>query len=88
MAAFAGHAKTSTTVEVYSHPLPQRAHEAARRMRPVSYAAASSERRSDVEAYERGRPARPGDTNDDDTIMPGWAAHGKQVGGKHSSKHL
>ena len=33
VAAFAGHAKTSTTVDVYSHLLPQRAHEAARRMR-------------------------------------------------------
>jgi hypothetical protein len=36
VAAFAGHAKTSTTVDVYSHLLPQRAHEAARRMRSVS----------------------------------------------------
>ncbi len=37
VAAFAGHAKTSTTVDVYSHLLPQRAHEAARRMRSVSH---------------------------------------------------
>jgi hypothetical protein len=36
VAAFAGHAKTSTTVDVYSHLLPKRAHEAARRMRSVS----------------------------------------------------
>jgi integrase len=35
VAAFAGHAKTSTTVDVYSHLLPKRAHEAARRMRSV-----------------------------------------------------
>jgi hypothetical protein len=45
VSAFAGHAKTSTTVDVYSHLLPKRAHEAARRMRSVSYAAASSESR-------------------------------------------
>jgi integrase len=36
VAAFAGHAKTSTTVDVYSHLLPRRAYEAARRMRSVS----------------------------------------------------
>jgi integrase len=41
VAAFAGHAKTSTTVDVYSHLLPQRAHEAARRMRSVSDTAGS-----------------------------------------------
>jgi integrase len=35
VAAFAGHAKTSTTVDVYSHLLPKRAHEAAKRMRSV-----------------------------------------------------
>jgi len=39
VAAFAGHAKTSTTVDMYSHLLPKRAHEAAHRMRSVSYAA-------------------------------------------------
>jgi integrase len=44
VAAFAGHAKTSTTVDVYSHLLPKRAHEAARRMRSVSHTAGSSER--------------------------------------------
>jgi hypothetical protein len=38
VSAFAGHAKTSTTVDVYSHVLPRRAHEAARRMRSVSLA--------------------------------------------------
>jgi integrase len=42
VAAFAGHAKTSTTVDVYSHLLPKRAHEAARRMRSVSHAEADS----------------------------------------------
>jgi integrase len=45
VAAFAGHAKTSTTVDVYSHLLPRRAHEAARRMRSVSYSAALSDPR-------------------------------------------
>jgi integrase len=37
VAAFAGHARTSTTVDVYSHLLPKRAREAARRMRSVSH---------------------------------------------------
>ena len=41
VSAFAGHAKTSTTVDVYSHLLPKRAHEAARRMRSVSLVAPS-----------------------------------------------
>jgi integrase len=36
VSAFAGHAKTSTTVDVYSHLLPKRAHEAARRVRSVA----------------------------------------------------
>lgn len=36
VAAFAGHAKTSTTVDVYSHLLPRRAHEAATRMGSVA----------------------------------------------------
>jgi integrase len=45
VAAFAGHAKTSTTVDVYSHLLPQRAHEAARRMRSVSAAEANVDAR-------------------------------------------
>jgi hypothetical protein len=45
VAAFAGHAKTSTTVDVYSHLLPQRAHEAARRMRSVSAAERTSDAR-------------------------------------------
>lgn len=35
VAAFAGHAKTSTTVDVYSHLLPKRAQKAARRMRSI-----------------------------------------------------
>ena len=42
MAAFAGHAKTSTTTDVYGHLLPKRAHEAARRMRSVAPAPASA----------------------------------------------
>jgi integrase len=36
IAAFAGHAKTSTTVDVYGHLMPDRVREAARRMRSVS----------------------------------------------------
>ena len=39
IAAFAGHAKTSTTVDVYGHLMPQRVREAALRMRSVSSAA-------------------------------------------------
>jgi integrase len=35
IARFAGHAQTSTTVDVYGHLLPHRASEAARRMRPL-----------------------------------------------------
>ncbi len=42
VSAFAGHAKTSTTVDVYSHLLPKRAHEAARRMRSVAHAGDSA----------------------------------------------
>jgi integrase len=37
VAAFAGHAKTSTTTDVYGHLMPQRAQDAARRMRSVSH---------------------------------------------------
>ena len=48
VAAFAGHAKTSTTVDVYSHLLPKRAHEAARRMRSVSAPEAHAERTEGV----------------------------------------
>jgi integrase len=36
ISAFAGHAKTSTTVDVYGHLMPDRVREAARRMRAVS----------------------------------------------------
>lgn len=36
VAAFAGHAKTSTTVDVYNHLLPKRAHDAARRVRSIA----------------------------------------------------
>lgn len=42
IAAFAGHAKTSTTVDVYGHLMPDRVREAARRMRSVSPSAAES----------------------------------------------
>jgi hypothetical protein len=37
VAAFAGHAKTSTTTDIYGHVMPKRAQEAARRMRSVSH---------------------------------------------------
>lgn len=37
VAAFAGHAKTSTTTDVYGHLMPKRAQDAARRMRSVSH---------------------------------------------------
>ncbi len=36
VAAFAGHAKVSTTVDLYYHHMPERAREAARRMRSVT----------------------------------------------------
>jgi integrase len=36
VAAFAGHAKTSTTVDVYGHLMPDRVRQAARRIRSVS----------------------------------------------------
>ena len=36
VAAFAGHAKTSTTTDVYGHLMPKRAQEAARRMRSLT----------------------------------------------------
>ncbi len=36
ISAFAGHAKTSTTVDIYGHLMPDRVREAARRMRSVS----------------------------------------------------
>jgi integrase len=36
IAAFAGHRKTSTTVDVYGHLMPERVRDAARRMRSVS----------------------------------------------------
>jgi len=36
VSAFAGHAKTSITVDVYGHLMPERVREAARRMRSVS----------------------------------------------------
>jgi hypothetical protein len=36
VAAFAGHAKTSTTTDTYGHLMPHPAQDAARRMRSVS----------------------------------------------------
>ena len=36
VAAFAGHAKTSTTVDVYGHLMPERVRDAAQRMRSVT----------------------------------------------------
>ena len=39
VAAFAGHAKTSTTTDTYGHLMPQRAQDAAHRMRSVSVGA-------------------------------------------------
>jgi integrase len=41
VAAFAGHAKTSTTTDVYGHLMPRRAQDAARRMRSVASITAS-----------------------------------------------
>jgi integrase len=37
IAAFAGHAKTSTTVDIYGHLMPDRVRQAARRMRSMFY---------------------------------------------------
>ncbi len=37
IAAFAGHAKTSTTVDVYGHLMPERVREAAQRMRSATF---------------------------------------------------
>jgi integrase len=45
VAAFAGHAKTSTTTDVYGHLMPKRAQDAARRMRSVSSASPTAEDR-------------------------------------------
>jgi len=42
VSAFAGHAKTSTTVDLYGHLMPDRVREAARRMRSVSGASSLS----------------------------------------------
>ena len=36
VSAFAGHAQTSTTVDVYGHLMPERVREAARRMHSVA----------------------------------------------------
>ncbi len=48
VAAFAGHAKTSTTVDIYGHLMPTRVREAARRMRSVFVAPATAELRAHV----------------------------------------
>lgn len=60
VAAFAGHAKTSTTVDVYSHLLPKRAHEAAGRMRSVSYAARPGYEPGSQAPRVSGALSRPG----------------------------
>ncbi len=52
IAAFAGHAKTSTTVDVYGHLMPDRVREAAHRMHSVSPAAPPAESATTA-------PARP-----------------------------
>lgn len=59
LSAFAGHAKTSTTVDIYGHLMPDRVREAARRMRSVSGAPSSSEASATapVCATEAVRPA-------------------------------
>jgi len=51
VAAFAGHAKTSTTANVYSHLLPQRAHEAARRMHSVSQSYGHARESAESQTY-------------------------------------
>ncbi len=53
IAAFAGHAKTSTTVDVYGHLMPDRVRQAAQRMRSVSGP------RSPSEAAAPAREQRP-----------------------------
>jgi integrase len=70
ISAFAGHAKTSTTVDVYGHLMPDRVREAARRMRSVSGAQGSAEVAANVRSLaqpptptvdwtEPPRPQRP-----------------------------
>jgi len=58
VAAFAGHAKTSTTVDVYGHLMPDRVREAARRMHSVSGASGAAES-SVGAALEPERPVWP-----------------------------
>ncbi|HYM45600.1 MAG TPA: tyrosine-type recombinase/integrase [Solirubrobacteraceae bacterium] len=55
VAAFAGHAKTSTTVDIYGHLMPDRVREAARRMRSVSGAPSPAQPHEDLPL----RPHRP-----------------------------
>jgi len=57
VAAFAGHANTSTTVDVYSHLLPKRAHEAAKRMRSVAHNPADPPPADDERAEASDRAA-------------------------------
>jgi integrase len=66
VAAFAGHAKTSTTVDVYGHLMPDRVRQAARRMRsvsgpdvPTSAARGETDDRSSVRHPDPVRPRRP-----------------------------
>jgi hypothetical protein len=58
IAAFAGHAKTSTTVDVYGHLMPDRVREAARRMRSVSGAPSPLETAATA-PVQPTRPAAP-----------------------------
>ena len=63
VSAFAGHAKTSTTVDVYGHLMPDRVREAARRMRSVSGASAAAEGVANSSARMQ-RPASARDLGD------------------------
>ncbi len=57
ISAFAGHAKTSTTVDIYGHLMPDRVREAARRMRSVSGTGAPAE--TPASTPLRPRTSRP-----------------------------
>jgi integrase len=61
VAAFAGHAKTSTTTDVYGHLMPKRAQDAARRMRSVSHDPSHTLPTNDDEQHVI--EARPADSN-------------------------
>ncbi len=59
VSAFAGHAKTSTTVDIYGHLMPDRVREAARRMRSVSGASAAAEAGANSPASTQRRASGP-----------------------------